>query len=284
MAWRVLIGISMWLAYWSSASQAGIIFHRNKPNQPDQTAGLLQTLRSDGDERHRVAAAEALGRLDPNSNSGIVPTLEEAARNDSSNAVRNAALSTLNHYSKAGHRLPASLTQTAEPPMAAPPSSPAPPKVSPPPSSATRPPANTPSVPRVTSRPTTRESTEPPLAGSQPQSISTPATQSTPPVIARSPAAPSPAVTGPKPMAIKAGSTAINPPTPTTPATTSTPLPSTPATTITPKLANPAAQAPPTVRPPVIASTPSDSPAPAAKAKTVPAKPDDDGPVLNPPG
>jgi hypothetical protein len=295
MEWRTLLCMTLWLACVASSSQAGIIFNRKKPpaNQADQVAGLLQTLHNDPDERHRVAAVEALAKIDPNSNAGIVPALEEAAQSDVSNQVRDAARATLTHFfSSAKPGQPGSKApQTAEPPLAVRPNSPPPAQSNQNNRSATVP--STP--PRVNSRASTRDSAEPPLAaGTQPQAQPAPAARPNQPVIARSPSPLPAAVTGQKPMVISAGPDTTNPPIATAPVTntpsaptTIAPLPSTPATTFTPKFSNPAARTAPVVRPPVIASSGPANAAPAApavKAKPAPAKPEDDGPVLNPPG
>ncbi|HLW65741.1 MAG TPA: HEAT repeat domain-containing protein [Gemmataceae bacterium] len=297
MDWRTLLSMTLWLACMVSSSQAGIIFNRKKPPaSQDQVAALLQTLHSDPDERHRASAAEALAKIDPNSNPNIVPTLEEAAKSDASNHVRDAARATLTHYfSSAKPGQPGSKTpQTEEPPFAARPT-PLPP---PPINTTNRSTTNSPTPPRANSRPPVRESAEPPLATNpQPQTPAAAAARSNSSVIARSPSTLPSAVTDPKPMVVSTGPVTIKPPVATnTPAaaspTTSAPLPSTPATTITPKFANPAAQTAPVVRPPVIASSsPSGPPpaqttpsAPATKVKPAPTKPEEDGPVLNPPG
>jgi hypothetical protein len=268
MARRLLLCVSMWLTLLTSASQAGIIFHRNRQPaaQPDQVAGLLQTLRSDADEHHRVTAAESLAKIDPNSNPGIMPALEEAALNDASQQVRIAARAALNHIQgsapKNGHA-PGGVPQTAEPPLATPT---APPRNAP--SSTTIKPA--PVSPRVTSRPVVRESTEPPLAASmQTQTSTPPAARPTPPVIARTQDMPA-TTTAPRPIVIK----------------------SEPGATWAPVPVGPAPKPIPVVRPPVVVApaTPSVEPPhatpviPAIPVKATPAKPEEDGPVLNPPG
>jgi len=268
MAWRAFFSVSIWLVCLASASHAGIIFHRNKPAQPDQTANLLQTLRGDTDEHHRLSAIEALSKIDPNSNAGIVPALQEAAQNDSSIQVRNAARATLSHYTSPGFRpgqAPAALSQTSEPPMAAPR---APAQAN---SSTNANNRSTQAAPRVTSRSNVKESSEPPLAGAPPsQPASAPTARTTPAVTGQSPYAPVSDGTKPKPIAIKPES----------------------AESLLPKIPAAAAQPAPPARPPVVrppTSTTLEAPkalpaAPAIPIKSAPAKPEEDGPVLNPPG
>ena len=320
MGWRTLLCMTLWLACLAPASQAGIIFNRKKApaNQADQVAGLLQTLHSDSDEHHRAAAAEALAKIDPNSNPGIIPALEEAAQSDVSNQVRDAARATLSHYFsnvKSGQSGSKTL-QTSEPPLAVP-SRPATTPSTTPASRST--PTQNP-APRVGNRSNVRESAEPPLAtGVPPQTPAPPPSRPAPPVVVRTPAPQVPVVNDSKPMIIQTGPAAPTPPAPAAPATTvpmpatpiattpvpttptitkpvpappaaTTPMPSTPATTFTPRLANPAAQTVPTVRPPVMPTqstfdaAQTAPAAPAAKPKTPPGNPQEDGPVLNPPG
>lgn len=175
-------------------ASAGWIFNRKtaKPDPVARVPELLQTLKADGDESKRAAAAEELRQYDPIAFPGIIPALaealmqdakssvraeaaqslgklrpvnsqagkalEQALANDSSMRVRLQARSSLLLYHMAGYSskdegLP---VQTKEPPLAEPPSTPGV-------STMGRPPPAAPSSPGPRLAPVPRTA-EPPLA------------------------------------------------------------------------------------------------------------------------
>ena len=65
MTWRSCVLVPVALAWLSTSAQAGILFNRaKKPDPAEQVADLVKTLRTDADERHRVAAADELSKVD----------------------------------------------------------------------------------------------------------------------------------------------------------------------------------------------------------------------------
>jgi hypothetical protein len=301
MSRRMLLAISLGVVILVPTSQAGIIFHRNKPAQPnqpaqpDQAASLLQILQTDGDEQHRLSAVESLGKLDPKSNPSIVPSLQQSMQQDASPRVRNAAKATLTHYQQNGYRPGAvqpAIPNTPEPPLAIP-GSPMPVPIQPgnvrsmppanpgntntmlplgPPANARPVPPNQPQ-PRVANQAPRRDSAEPPLANVPPPPVATsPPAPKTPPVIARSPYTPAPVTVEP-PLAapLNLDVTLTQPTTPRVPVTPSAPT-----------VVKPNAPKVSTAEPPHAVPTPSKSV--PAKTTSTPTKPEEDGPLLNPPG
>ena len=262
MVRRSLILVPIALMWIYASAEAGIIFNRGKkPGPEEQIAELVKTLRTNPDERHRVASIGDLGKFDAKDHPAIATTLidsvmrdpssavryeaaqalgkvrpltsqsayalEYALNNDSSTRVRTAAQNALWQYHVAGYRGPGAKQppQTAEPGLAVPAARPAAP------SAAARPAAR-PANPRQTN--------DPPIASSG----STPGIRIDP--LADPPKS---SLYSKPPAQNKIGSTG--------------PLDPKPATMI--------------VKPEPVQVKPE----PAKPAK--PAKPDDDGPILIPP-
>lgn len=75
---------------------AGIFFtKKTKPTPAERVPELIKTLRSDGDEHKRCAAAEELRQYDPAQFPEMIPALIDALMNDSKPAVRADAAQTL---------------------------------------------------------------------------------------------------------------------------------------------------------------------------------------------
>ncbi len=157
MVRRSLILVPIALMWIYASAEAGIIFNRGKkPGPEEQIAELVKTLRTNPDERHRVASIGDLGKFDAKDHPAIATTLtsqsayalEYALNNDSSTRVRTAAQNALWQYHVAGYRGPGAKQppQTAEPGLAVPAARPAAP------SAAARPAAR-PANPRQTNDP-----------------------------------------------------------------------------------------------------------------------------------
>jgi hypothetical protein len=79
----------------TSPASAGI-FRKNKaPNPAERVGELLNTLRSDPDERKRLGAAEELRQFDARLYPNILPALIDSLANDPSSSVRAEAASSL---------------------------------------------------------------------------------------------------------------------------------------------------------------------------------------------
>jgi hypothetical protein len=74
---------------------AGLFGKKNKPTPSERVPELINTLKNDGDEHKRSAAAEELRQYDPQQFSDMVPALIEAMLTDKKPAVRAEAAQTL---------------------------------------------------------------------------------------------------------------------------------------------------------------------------------------------
>ncbi len=103
------------LAAVAPASPAGILFNRHpKPNPSERVPILIAEVKTGTPERKREAAAEELGKYDPNAFPEIVPILAEVAQQDASAAVRLEALKTLTHLRPVSQPAGWALEQAAE--------------------------------------------------------------------------------------------------------------------------------------------------------------------------
>jgi hypothetical protein len=93
MMCRRLLLASLLLAVLAGSAPAGIIFGKKgtKPTPAERVAELIATLKSDGDEHKRAAAAEELRQFDAKQFSEILPVLVEALLNDPKPSVRSEA-------------------------------------------------------------------------------------------------------------------------------------------------------------------------------------------------
>jgi uncharacterized membrane protein len=85
----------------AATAQAGItsLWHKDaKPTPAERVPQLLITLRTDGDEGKRSAAAEELRQYDPAAFPEIIPALLNALQNDSKPSVRSEAAQSLGHF------------------------------------------------------------------------------------------------------------------------------------------------------------------------------------------
>lgn len=89
------------------------IFRKKPKEEPPQRARqLVETLKSDPDEKKRVAAAEELRDHDPRSNADVVPALINTLQRDPSPAVRSEAAETLGRLKPVSPPAGAALEQT----------------------------------------------------------------------------------------------------------------------------------------------------------------------------
>jgi hypothetical protein len=80
----------------AAPASAGIIFgKKSKPNPAERVPELLGTVKTDGDEHKRAAAAEELRQYDPTAFPDIVPVLIDVLQNDKKPSVRAEAAQSL---------------------------------------------------------------------------------------------------------------------------------------------------------------------------------------------
>jgi hypothetical protein len=107
-----LLVIPVWL---TSPASAGWIFHRQaKPDPTKRVPALIATLKGDGDERKRAAAAQELRNFDPAAFPDIVPVLIEAAQADPKSGVRMEATSSLAKFRPVSAQVGQTLEQVME--------------------------------------------------------------------------------------------------------------------------------------------------------------------------
>src|SRR4051794_8801246 len=75
----------------------GGLFVRKPKVSEEKARTLIETLKSDPDEKKRKAAADELGGADPRVSPDVAPTLVDAMRKDSSASVRAEAADALRH-------------------------------------------------------------------------------------------------------------------------------------------------------------------------------------------
>jgi HEAT repeat protein len=95
---RRLLPVLLLFPLLATSAQAGLstIWHKDpRPNPNERVPQLLRTLRSDGDESKRAAAAEELRQYDPAAFPEMIPVLLEALQKDSKPSVRVEAVQTL---------------------------------------------------------------------------------------------------------------------------------------------------------------------------------------------
>jgi hypothetical protein len=91
-----LLLITVAVAAMPVPARAGIIFNRHpKPNPAQRVPDLVNTARSDQDDRKRGSAVQELRDYDPNAYPEIVPTLIDVARRDQRSSNRLEALHSL---------------------------------------------------------------------------------------------------------------------------------------------------------------------------------------------
>jgi hypothetical protein len=91
----------------------GIFRKKQKDEQPQQKAKqLVETLKSDPDEKKRKSAAEDLREQDPRNNSDIMPTLISALQKDPSPEVRAEAAETIGKLKPVAQTAGVALEQT----------------------------------------------------------------------------------------------------------------------------------------------------------------------------
>jgi hypothetical protein len=78
-------------------AHAGILFNRKpaRPTPAERVPQLIQTLKTDGDEKKRAGAAEELRQYDPTQFPDMIPALIDALMNDKKPGVRAEAAQTL---------------------------------------------------------------------------------------------------------------------------------------------------------------------------------------------
>src|SRR4051794_100892 len=77
MKWRHFLVVLFTLSALADPARAGILFGKkpNKPNPAERVPELIVTVKTDGDEHKRAAAAEELRQYDPATFTEIVPVL-----------------------------------------------------------------------------------------------------------------------------------------------------------------------------------------------------------------
>lgn len=159
---RVFLGLVLIGYFFAPLTVQAGLFRKSKPDPAKHVPMLIQTLREDTEENNRLRAAEELRDYDPKVFPDILPALTEALANDpsfkvraeaaeslgkinlvspkagyaleqalkfdSAKAVRDASRSALLHYRVRGYRSgkenTTTATQTEEPPLARPSTSP----------------------------------------------------------------------------------------------------------------------------------------------------------------
>jgi hypothetical protein len=98
---RCLLPVLLVVPLLAASAQAGItsLWHKDaRPLPAERVPQLLRTLRSDGDEGKRVAAADELRLYDPVAFPEIIPTLLDALHNDKKPSVRSEAAESLGRF------------------------------------------------------------------------------------------------------------------------------------------------------------------------------------------
>lgn len=102
----------------ADAGPGGLLVRKPKVSE-EKTRILVETLKSDPDEKKRKAAADELGGADPRVSPDVAPALVDALRKDKSSAVRVEAAEALRHlgevFSQAGVALEAAVESDPAP-------------------------------------------------------------------------------------------------------------------------------------------------------------------------